>query len=559
VDLPIIPQGPPADQMCNLFPLERNAAAESPPGRQVARRYIHLDLKGAPPRPSYLIQLFTFVAEWGASGLLIEWEDMVPFTGRLEVVRSPTCYSRDEVEAILAAAHSAGLDVIPLVQTFGHLEFVLKHQSFARYRERKDEVLCLCPLEEGSIELAKELIQQTRSMHPDATYIHIGCDEVFNLGDCARCRAKAEAAGRQALFLDFVEPLVKECAALGVRALLWHDMLECTDADTLKQRLAADADVVVWNYSTVTSVTSEEWMGLSSAFPRVWGASAFKGASEPDAVWPPMKHHMMNHMAWLDRCETTEMHAVILTGWSRFNHTAALCELLPAALPTLAVCLSVLCYGECSESLHRAALERLQLEHLPLDPSGHDFDSWQHQLPTAASTFPGSAVFSAVARLHSCRTLLTKAEELHRVFCPPHTARLSPQSWQQVLNMATLVSERLGVLRPQIYEHMLPVLFEADVDEFVGAKLDPVSQKAGELVQKMTKLLEMHAPKPREKRPPRNSSCSSCLKKLNLDKSPYDQDGDNSNADWSPTSGAGCTECMGKSRGSRAPVLSMSV
>lgn len=58
------------------------------------------------------------------------------------------------------------------------------------------------------------------------------------------------------------------------------------------------------------------------------------------------------------------------------------------------------------------------------------------------------------------------------------------------------------------------VLFEADVDEFVGAKLDPVSQKAGELVQKMTKLLEMHAPKPREKRPPRNSSCSSCLKKV---------------------------------------------
>lgn len=56
--------------------VNRNAAAESPPGRQVARRYIHLDLKGAPPRPSYLIQLFTFVAEWGASGLLIEWEDV---------------------------------------------------------------------------------------------------------------------------------------------------------------------------------------------------------------------------------------------------------------------------------------------------------------------------------------------------------------------------------------------------------------------------------------------------------------------------------------------------
>ena len=85
---------------------------------------------------------------------------------------------------------------------------------------------------------------------------------------------------------------------------------------------------------------------LSEAFPgRVWGASAYKGASEPDAVWVPLARHIQNHIMWLERHRRTPLCGIILTGWSRFNHTAALCELLPAAIPSLCLCLSTLRNG----------------------------------------------------------------------------------------------------------------------------------------------------------------------------------------------------------------------
>jgi hexosaminidase len=66
--------------------------------------------------------------EWGATGLLIEWEDTFPFDGEhLEAVGSygsdsPGLYSKEQVTEIIGLAEENRLVVIPLVQTFGHLE-----------------------------------------------------------------------------------------------------------------------------------------------------------------------------------------------------------------------------------------------------------------------------------------------------------------------------------------------------------------------------------------------------------------------------------------------------
>jgi hexosaminidase len=59
------------------------------------------------------------------------------FAGVLEVVRSGTAYTKDEVRRILQTAKDEKLDIIPLVQTFGHLEWILKYEQFAKYRQNK--------------------------------------------------------------------------------------------------------------------------------------------------------------------------------------------------------------------------------------------------------------------------------------------------------------------------------------------------------------------------------------------------------------------------------------
>ena len=35
------------------------------------------------------------------------------------------------------------------------------------------------------------MVDQVMALHPDARFLHIGCDEVYQLAECARCSARA--------------------------------------------------------------------------------------------------------------------------------------------------------------------------------------------------------------------------------------------------------------------------------------------------------------------------------------------------------------------------------
>ena len=118
-------------------------------------RIVHLDMKGAPPSISYLVRVLSMVTRLGGTGVLLEWEDMFPWSGRLEPVAAKNHYSLAEVTSLLSTCRDLGLEVIPLVQTFGHLEFILKLSTFSEMRDLPSEPCCLCPCHPPARELIK--------------------------------------------------------------------------------------------------------------------------------------------------------------------------------------------------------------------------------------------------------------------------------------------------------------------------------------------------------------------------------------------------------------------
>ena len=69
-------------------------------------------------------------------------------------------YSKEDIFEILSLAQTSSLSVVPLVQTFGHLELLLKHDSFSHLREEPKAADTICPSDSQSIDVLKRMIEQ---------------------------------------------------------------------------------------------------------------------------------------------------------------------------------------------------------------------------------------------------------------------------------------------------------------------------------------------------------------------------------------------------------------
>jgi len=59
---------------------------------------VHLDMKGAPPKFDFLERLLKFLTTHFKNlvhGVIIEFEDMFPYTGFLKQISSTNCYTQE--------------------------------------------------------------------------------------------------------------------------------------------------------------------------------------------------------------------------------------------------------------------------------------------------------------------------------------------------------------------------------------------------------------------------------------------------------------------------------
>nr|CAD2141152.1 unnamed protein product [Meloidogyne enterolobii] len=312
--------------------------------------WMHFDFKGAPPKPSYFISLLPLLQNMGFNGLLIEWEDMFPYKGKLANAINGDAYTMNEVEKMLAAAKEYKFEIVPLVQTFGHLEWILKLNEFKHLRDDPLYPQVICIGSEESWQIIMDMINQVASVHKrfGMNYFHIGADEVFNFGTCNETINLIQKLGsRDKAFSWHVfrtANFVKKQFASSTTILAWHDMLvHMSDRDSEAFNLSKILEPILWSYAEDLDMylPYSDWLALKK-FKKVWGASAFKGADGPMRFYSNPIHYIRNHEAWIQQMtkiykEFDRFQGLIITGWSRYDHLAVLCEMLPVGIPTLSM------------------------------------------------------------------------------------------------------------------------------------------------------------------------------------------------------------------------------
>lgn len=211
----------------------------------LSMRGIHADMKYLAARHDWMMTWLEQLAAWKLNTIVLEYEDKFPFE-RVKDVAHSTAWTRGQVSAFVSRARELGIRVIPLVQTFGHLEYVLVHERYAGLREMPESYSQLCPSKPESFQLVTEMLGEVLELHREAGFVHIGCDETAFLGRCPECARRVEKVGKVGLYASFVARICDWVLARGVRPILWDDILR---RDTDKVTILPKGSVLMyWNY-----------------------------------------------------------------------------------------------------------------------------------------------------------------------------------------------------------------------------------------------------------------------------------------------------------------------
>ncbi|CAH1230518.1 unnamed protein product [Diabrotica balteata] len=316
-------------------------------------KVVHLDLKGAPPKIDFYKDLFPLLARFGATGVLIEYEDMFPYKDNLINVSATNAYTLQNIREINRLAKEHNLTVIPLIQTFGHLEFILKLKDYEMLREVSEYPQVICPTHQKTEQLLETMVQQMLAAHPDSQFIHIGADEVYYLGICERCTDTMikHNLSKNLLFIAHIKNVIRIVKHFNphITVLMWDDEFRSfTDADLANSNFNNNVEPVIWKYTkdVYDELGPSLWDSYQKVFKNVWIASAFKGATGSNEIVPYATHYLQNHRSWMsvvaEYSNQFNFKGIIITGWQRYDHFAVLCELLPVGIPTLAMSLRIL-------------------------------------------------------------------------------------------------------------------------------------------------------------------------------------------------------------------------
>lgn len=271
----------------------------------------HLDLRIQVLTPKALNQLVDEIAVLGLNTLVMEYEATYPYQ-KHPILSNHLSYSEKEIDDFLKYCQHKNIDVIPLKQCFGHVEYILRHEKYAPLRENELEISQICPIKEKEAkklfeELFKELVEKHSSK-----YFHIGGDETYLLGSCKDCQAKVLKTNKSKLYVDYIKMICGILKKLGKTPVMWADII--LKHPEAANQLPKDTIFIDWNYgwelNRYGNVDKLQKIGC-----KFWGSPALR--SSPDnyylSNWPV---HFDNLKTFIPYAKKAKYEGMVLTSWS---------------------------------------------------------------------------------------------------------------------------------------------------------------------------------------------------------------------------------------------------
>jgi hexosaminidase len=189
---------------------------------EVAYRAVHLDLKHHLDAGHYYYSLIDRLAKIKVNAIIVEFEDKLRYRNS-PVVGAPDAISIEEFAAISRYAKERNIEISPLVQGLGHASFILKHEEYKSLRDDPASDWVFDPMNPGTYAVQFGLYEDAIAATPYGKYLHVGGDEVGDLGKSQLCKQSGKDPFElQMYWLKKVTEFAKEHNRIPI---FWDDMV----------------------------------------------------------------------------------------------------------------------------------------------------------------------------------------------------------------------------------------------------------------------------------------------------------------------------------------------
>lgn len=219
-------------------------------------------------RPAAIERLFRSFALMGINSVQLYMEDVYflpeePFFG---YGRGP--YTPEDLRRIDDYGHLLGIEVVPCIQTLGHLQQILQWPA---YEQLMDVTGVLMVGDERSYRLIAKALDMLSSCFRTRT-IHIGMDEAHGIGRGHYARLNGDRPAFDILN-EHLQKVCAICAERGLQPMMWSDMYfrigshthDYYDRDSrvpleIANKIPPTAEMVYWDYYHEDAGFYEEWI-----------------------------------------------------------------------------------------------------------------------------------------------------------------------------------------------------------------------------------------------------------------------------------------------------------
>jgi hexosaminidase len=288
---------------------------------------------GVPNLPA-LKRFITNSALLGLDVLMLYTEDVYPIPNYPYFGYQRGRYSQEELKEIDAFAASFGIELVPCIETLGHLGNPL---GWAAFEPIKENDFVLLPGEEATYRFLDAAVASCRACFRSHR-IHVGMDETggVGFGKSYLLHGYQDPLG---LYVKHLAKVVEICQRYSFEPMMWSDMFfrfaNATDyygpnpaTPELKQDVPAAMSLVYWDYYHDDFATYQRMITNHKALgkPVIFAGGSWRWVG----FAPFIERSLSRSRLALKACLEGGINEVFLTGWGDNGNECAFATMYPA-------------------------------------------------------------------------------------------------------------------------------------------------------------------------------------------------------------------------------------